>query len=91
MLPEIKVFLDQNAKHEFLTLFADERSEVLLSYLVYIFDRINSLNLSLQGKNKYILDLNDKLKSFQMNWKRKMENRNICMFEEFSECRKDGY
>ena len=65
LLPEIKVFLDQNAKYEFLALISDEKSEVLLSYLVYIFDRINSLNLSLQGKNEYIFDLNDKLKAFQ--------------------------
>ena len=67
-------------KHEFLALISDEKSEVLLSYLVDIFDRINSLNLFLQGKNKYIFDLNDKLKAFQM---KKIENGNICMFEGF--------
>ena len=47
LLSEIKVFLDQNAKHEFLAMISDERSEELLAYLVDIFDRINSLNLSL--------------------------------------------
>ena len=88
LLPEIKVFLDQHAKHEFLAIITDERSELLLTYLVDIFDRINSLNLSLQGKDKYIFDLSDKLKAFQMklqNWKRKIEYGNISMFEELSE------
>ena len=75
LLPEIKLFLDQNAKHEFLAIITDERSELLLTYLVDIFDPINSLNLSLQGKDKYIFVLSDKLKAFQMklqNWKRKI-------------------
>ena len=88
LLPEIKVFLDQNAKHEFLAMVSDGKSEVHLAYLVDIFDRINSLNLSLQGKNKYIFDLNEKLNAFQMklqNWKRKIENGNICMFEGLAE------
>ena len=88
LLSEIKVFLDQNAKHEFLAMISDERSEELLAYLVNIFDRINSLNLSLQGKNKYIFDLKEKLNAYQMklqNWKRKIENGNICMFEGLSE------
>ncbi|KAI6656114.1 hypothetical protein LOD99_1447 [Oopsacas minuta] len=50
LLPEIKVFLDQNAKHEFLSIISDERSEIHLAYLVDIFDSINSLDISLQGK-----------------------------------------
>ena len=76
LLPEIKLFLDQHAKHEFLAIITDERIELLLTNLVDIFDRINSLNLSLQGKDKYIFDLSDKLKAFHMklqNWKRKIE------------------
>ena len=88
LLSEIEVFLDQNAKHEFLAMISDERSEELLAYLVDIFDRINSLTLSFQGKNKYIFDLNEKLNAFQMklqNWKRKIVNGNICMFEGLSE------
>ena len=86
LLPEIKVFLDQNAKHEFLAMISYEKARCIL--LTFdIFDRINSLNLSLQGKNKYIFDLNEKLNAFQMklqNWKRKIENGNICMFEGLS-------
>ena len=88
LLPEIKVFLDQHAKHEFLAIITDERSELPLTYLVDIFDRINRLNLSLQGKDKYIFDLSDKVKAFQMkleNWKRKIEYGNISMFEELFE------
>ena len=50
LLPEIMVFLDQNAKYEFLAIISDERREVHLAYLVDIFDRINGLNLSSQGK-----------------------------------------
>ena len=43
LLPEIKLFLDQHAKHEFLAIITDERIELLLTNLVDIFDRINSL------------------------------------------------
>ncbi|KAI6659464.1 Protein ZBED8-like [Oopsacas minuta] len=57
-------------------------------YLVDIFDRINVLNLSLQGKEKYMFDLSDKLKAFQMkihNWRRKIDSGNVCKFERLSE------
>ena len=66
LLSEIKIFLDQNGKHEFLAQINDPRSAVFLVYLVDIFERINTLNLSLQGKEKYTFDLSDKLKAFQM-------------------------
>ena len=47
LLPEIKIFLDQHGKHEFLAQIDDPRIAVFLIYLVDIFERINTLNLSL--------------------------------------------
>ncbi|KAI6651939.1 Protein ZBED8-like [Oopsacas minuta] len=62
---------DMTASHQNTTLLhSNERSEVHLAYLVDIFD------------------LNGELNAFQMklkNWKREIENRNICMFEGLSE------
>ena len=61
---------------------------MLLAYLVDIFDIINSLNLSLQGKNKHIFDLNGKLNAFLIkfkNCKRIIEKGNVYMLEGLSE------
>ena len=75
---------DQHGKHEFLAQINYSRSVAFLVYLVDIFERINTLNLSLQGKEMYIFDLSDKLKAFQMklqSWRRKTESGNKCMFK----------
>ena len=50
LLPEIKIFLDQHGKHEFLAQINYSRCAVFLVHLVDIFERINTLNLSFQGK-----------------------------------------
>ena len=66
LIPEIKIFLDQHGKQEFLAQINDPRSAAFLVYLLDIFERINPLNLSHQGKEMYIFDLSDKLEAFQM-------------------------
>uniref|UniRef100_UPI0035901B2D zinc finger BED domain-containing protein 5-like n=1 Tax=Myxine glutinosa TaxID=7769 RepID=UPI0035901B2D len=59
-----------------------------LSYLVDIFDKLNRLNLKLQGKGTTIIQFIDTLSAFIQKletWKRKAEEGNFTMFESLSE------
>ena len=58
-----------------------------LAYLVDIFQHLNSLNKSMQGKNENILTSTDKMKAFQKKiaiWKRNSRDDNFEMFPSVS-------
>ena len=59
-----------------------------LAYLSCIFDKLNGLNLSLQGDNTNILSLNDKIHAFMKKvkrWTARVEMGRIDMFSELHE------
>ena len=61
---------------------------VSLAYLVDIFSRINELNLSLQGRDKTIVNFIDALSAFQAKlelWERKMTMGQMGMFPTLNE------
>jgi hypothetical protein len=60
---EIRIFLLEH-KSTLAEHFLNKNWLVILSYLSDIFDKLNSLNLSLQGKNINILFLSDKIDAF---------------------------
>ncbi len=59
-----------------------------LAYLACIFERLNMLNLSLQGPNTNILTMNDKVDAFVKKlerWAERVEQGNVEMFPELEE------
>ena len=86
MKDEIKLFLKFKNK-EFLSYFNDNNWITSLAYLADIFEKLNILNLKLQGKNTNIIQLLDDLKAFVeklQNWRQKVVDRNIAMFDRLS-------
>lgn len=63
--------------------FSDEKWMCLASYLADFFDKVNELNLSLQGKDTNILVLNTKLVAFQQklcSWANSINEGNMERF-----------
>lgn len=59
-----------------------------LAYLSSIFEKLNGLNMSLQGENTSILSLNDKVQAFVRKlerWRERAETGRIDMFTELDE------
>ena len=64
MKDEIKLFLEFKNKDEILSYFNDDNCITSLAYLADIFEKLNILNLKMQGKNTNIIQLRDNLKAF---------------------------
>ena len=83
---EIKSFTEE--KHEvFSSYFGDECWTKSLAYLVDIFQKLNGVNIKMQGRGTNIIQLHDYLLAFCLklhNWRRKVANGNIDMFENLS-------
>ena len=62
---EIHEFL-RNVKPEIHKNFSDDRFLMFLSFLVDIFESVNSVNLALLGKKVNVLHRHEKLKAFKM-------------------------
>ena len=70
-------------KDDWVALFNDNSWLLTLSYLADIYEKLIILNLSLQGKESYIIDFVEKLTAFQNMldlWIRKIEDGRMGMF-----------
>ncbi|CAM5151165.1 unnamed protein product [Natator depressus] len=80
---ELLIFLLQKDKcSKFADLFCDDKSLSVVCYLADIFEKINALNLSLQGKGD-VLTMREKVTAFQkklMLWREHFENGCLEMF-----------
>ena len=61
---KISIFLKEE-NHAFVTTFEDKVFLNQLAYLYNIFSKLNQLNISLQGKETYLLQLHDKITAFK--------------------------
>lgn len=84
---EVRLFLMEHASQ-----LADHLTDpdwlTRLAYLSCIFDRLNGLNMSLQGENTSIMSLNDKICAFKRKvdrWTARVEMGRIDMFPELEE------
>ena len=80
---EVKVFFKLQNKEDRVALFNDNSWLLTPSYIADIFEKLNILNLSLQGKERYIIDFVEKLTAFQSMldlWIRKVEDGRMGMF-----------
>ncbi|XP_053171455.1 zinc finger BED domain-containing protein 5-like [Scomber japonicus] len=85
---QIKMFLEQEQKYETAAKFSDENFLVRLAYLSDIFGKLNELNLQLQGKDKHLPQVTDKISSFTRKlamWGRRLEEGNTDSFENLQE------
>jgi hypothetical protein len=84
---KVAVFLTE-IKSDFVEYFKDELWICRLAYLCDIFDKINNLNLQLQGFNTNILILHDKVQAFKKKlafWKNSALSGNFGSFQYLSE------
>ena len=69
-------------KHSLVTTFEDGVFQSKLAYLCDIFEKLNQLNISLQGKDTHILQLYDKFTAF----KRKLRLYKTGRLEDGEQC-----
>ena len=87
---ELLLFFDEMNHKVFSEYLKSEFWISRLAYLVDIFQHLNNLNRSMQGKNENILSSTDKLSAFQKKlsiWKRNYINSNFEMFPSLSKTR----
>jgi hypothetical protein len=80
---ELTVFSTEKGKMEFKDLFSQDEKLNQIAYLADMFGLLNQLNMSLQGHNSSIIDLYDKIISFQMKvdlWLSKLKGKKTYMF-----------
>ncbi|XP_066988214.1 uncharacterized protein [Macrobrachium rosenbergii] len=85
---EMIVFLTLQGKPEFCQLLADEIWSAKLCYLAEIFEHLNKVNTSMQGKNENMLTSSDKIKGLLEKirlWKDRVSNGNADMFQKTAE------
>ncbi|XP_068228064.1 zinc finger BED domain-containing protein 5-like [Palaemon carinicauda] len=85
---KIIVFFTPQEKPEFCELLADEIWSAKLCYLADIFEHLNKVNTSLQGKNENMLTSSDKIKDLLEKikfWKYKVSYGNADMFQKTAE------
>ena len=73
---------------ELVKFFEDDVFLARLAYLTNIFEELNALNLSMQGKQNSIFVMTDKIELFKNRinfWKKKVSNGNFAMFHRFDE------
>ncbi|XP_060759506.1 zinc finger BED domain-containing protein 5-like [Neoarius graeffei] len=82
MQAEIAEFLSSE-KHQLADRFTDATWLLKLAYLADIFHHLNVLNQSMQGRDTYILHMQDKVRAFSMKitlWASKLQEGNTEMF-----------
>lgn len=87
---EIAIFLEEENRPEAKN-FRDGLFVMKLSYLVDIFEKLNNLNLQLQGANIHMLDTSDKVNAFCRKlelWSRNLKQKNLTMFANVNDCTK---
>ncbi|KAI4829931.1 hypothetical protein KUCAC02_001591 [Chaenocephalus aceratus] len=85
---EIRLFLEEERMYEAASKFTDEHILMKLAYLSDVFGKLNELNLQLQGKDKHLPHLADKINGFTRKlevWGRRLDQGRIDAFESLSE------
>ena len=80
-------FFEENHQNEFCNLIKNEVWCIKLAYLSNIFEHLNRVNQSMQGRAENILTSIDKICTMRDKieiWKRKVKERNFEMFPKLS-------
>ncbi|XP_066970129.1 zinc finger BED domain-containing protein 5-like [Macrobrachium rosenbergii] len=87
---EMIVFFTLQGKPEFCELLADEIWSAKLCYLADIFEHLNKVNTSMQGKNENMLTSSDKIKGLLekiRHWQDRVSDGNADMFLKTAEAK----
>ncbi|XP_064416286.1 zinc finger BED domain-containing protein 5-like [Latimeria chalumnae] len=79
---EVRIFLADN-NSPLVHYFSNTRWVSLLAYLADIFERLNSLNVSLQGRNANVFTAHDRIAAFMNKlelWSSRVKHGSVCMF-----------
>ncbi|XP_049322931.1 zinc finger BED domain-containing protein 5-like [Astyanax mexicanus] len=85
---EIRVFLEEERMYEAAGKFGDQPFLMKLAYLSDVFAKLNELNLQLQGRDKHLPHLADKITAFIRKlevWGRRLDQGNTDVFENLTE------
>ena len=88
---EIRLFLEEERMYESASKYTDEHFLTKLAYLSDVFGKLNELTLQIQGKDKPLPHLADKITGFTKKpevWDRRLERHSIDAFENLSETAK---
>ena len=80
---KVALFFREHGSVELATLFDDNRFQLKVFYLADIFNLLNELSYSLQGKNKSQIEATEKVSAFKQKlslWKKKVRNQNFVIF-----------
>jgi len=89
---EIHIFLTEK-NHLLADKFNDESWVAKLAFLSDIFERLNELNNEMQGKNRTMVDIGEKIISFKQKlalWRKKLSQGKIAIFSLLSEFLEDS-
>ncbi|XP_064412969.1 zinc finger BED domain-containing protein 5-like [Latimeria chalumnae] len=89
---EIEIFLREK-KHSLADRFKDEAWLAKLAYLSDIFQHLNELSTEMQGRNRTIVDIGEKISSFKRKlalWREKMSKGKIAAFPGLNEFLEDA-
>ena len=84
---EVNIFLNDQSS-PLADHYVDDCFCAKLAYLAYVFDQLNQLNLSMQGRNSSLFLVADKIEGFKKKldlWNRKVSNKRYEMFPLLSE------
>lgn len=82
------MFMEHEHKYEVAEKFSDENFLAKLAYLSDIFGKLNERNLQLQGKDKHLPQVTDKISSFTRKlamWGRRLDEGSTDSFENLHE------
>ncbi|XP_068243831.1 protein FAM200C-like [Palaemon carinicauda] len=80
---EAIIFLDSQQKAALHDKFKSDSFQIILAYLVDIFESLNAVNLKLQGKNIHIISHHDTIRTFMAKldlWKCRIQQGNAASF-----------
>ncbi|XP_068234378.1 protein FAM200A-like [Palaemon carinicauda] len=80
---EVIIFLDSQQKAALHDKFKSDSFQIILAYLVDIFESLNAVNLKLQGKNIHIISHHDTIRTFMAKldlWKCRIQQGNAASF-----------
>lgn len=91
LLDEVTIFL-QGQEHALAGLFQTELFKYQVAYLADIFEHLNDLNLTLQGKTINIITAGEKIEGFKRKlvlWRKRIANNNVVNFSSLSQLSDD--
>lgn len=90
---ELLAFSMDVKKNDFVDFLCDQQKMCLLAYATDIFRKLNELNTSMQGKNKNVMQMSDRIDGFRAkitHWRGSLAKGNFTHFPQLSQFLEDN-